>query len=299
MKLDKNKILRNYLNSGKLIRAVGAHDGLSAKLIGEAGFETVWASGLEISTSFGVPDANILTMTQFLSRAAQMNQSTSLPIIADCDTGFGNVNNAIHMAEQYESHGISAVCIEDKQFPKVNSFIKGRQDLADISEFVGKIKAIKNTQKDKNLILISRIEALIAGWGMEEALKRGFSYADAGSDAILIHSKNNTPKEIFEFCDSWNGKIPLVVVPTTYGSVTIDELITHNIKMVIYANQTLRIAHKSMLMILNKLKKANSLDEVNGEISSMEEIFELQKMFDMKLQEKDIEEKLKSMGYIT
>jgi len=88
-------------------------------------------------------------------------------------------------------------------------------------------------------------------------------------------------------------------VPTSYGSVTIDELINHNIKMVIYANQTLRIAHKSMLMILNKLKKANSLDEVNGEISSMEEIFELQKMFDIKSQEKDIEKKLKNMGYIT
>ena len=88
-------------------------------------------------------------------------------------------------------------------------------------------------------------------------------------------------------------------MPTSYGSVTIDELINHNIKMVIYANQTLRIAHKSMLMILNKLKKANSLDEVNGEISSMEEIFELQKMFDIKSQEKDIEKKLKNMGYIT
>jgi phosphoenolpyruvate phosphomutase len=88
-------------------------------------------------------------------------------------------------------------------------------------------------------------------------------------------------------------------VPTSYGSVTIDELINHNIKMVIYANQTLRIAHKSMLILLNKLKKANSLDEVNGEISSMEEIFELQKMFDIKSQEKDIEKKLKNMGYIT
>ena len=91
----------------------------------------------------------------------------------------------------------------------------------------------------------------------------------------------------------------MIVVPTSYGSVTIDELINHNIKMVIYANQTLRIAHRSMLMLLNKLKKANSLDEIDEEITSMEEIFELQKMFDMKSQEKDIEKKLKKMGYIT
>jgi len=124
------------------------------------------------------------------------------------------------------------------------------------------------------------------------------AYQNAGADAILIHSKSNTPDEIFEFCDSWNGKIPLVVVPTTYGSVTVDELIDHKIKMVIYANQTLRIAHKSMSSLLKKLRNAKRLDEVNQEISSMEEIFELQKMFEIHSQEKDIETKLKDMGYI-
>ena len=148
-------------------------------------------------------------------------------------------------------------------------------------------------------MIIARTEALIAGLGIDEALKRSIAYENAGADAILIHSKSKSPKEIFEFCNAWKGKIPLIVVPTSYGSVTIDELINHNIKMVIYANQTLRIAHKSMLMLLNKMKKANNLDEINQEISSMEEIFELQKMFDMKSQEKDIERKLKKMGYIT
>jgi phosphoenolpyruvate phosphomutase len=288
MKLDKNKILRNYLNSGKLIRAVGAHDGLSAKLIGEAGFETVWASGLEISTSFGVPDANILTMTQFLSRAAQMNQSTSLPIIADCDTGFGNVNNAIHMAEQYESHGISAVCIEDKQFPKVNSFIKGRQDLADISEFVGKIKAIKNTQKDKNLILISRIEALIAGWGMEEALKRGFSYADAGSDAILIHSKNKSPEEIKEFIKEFRKKknTPIVLVPTTYIEFNEAEMQKLGVNIVIYANHVLRSRIKSQKEILNVLSKDKKLKNVEKMIAPLKDALQLSGLYEMTENEK-------------
>ncbi len=288
MKLDKNKILRNYLNSGKLIRAVGAHDGLSAKLIGEAGFETVWASGLEISTSFGVPDANILTMTQFLSRATQMNQSTSLPIIADCDTGFGNVNNAIHMAEQYENHGISAVCIEDKQFPKVNSFIKGRQDLADISEFVGKIKAIKNTQKDKNLILISRIEALIAGWGMEEALKRGFSYADAGSDAILIHSKNKSPEEIKEFIKEFRKKknTPIVLVPTTYIEFNETEMQKLGVNIVIYANHVLRSRIKSQKEILNTLSKDRKLKNVEKMIAPLKDALQLSGLYEMTENEK-------------
>ena len=288
MKLDKNKILRNYLNSEKLIRAVGAHDGLSAKLIGEAGFETVWASGLEISTSYSVPDANILTMTQFLSQAAQMNQATSLPIIADCDTGFGNVNNVIHMTEQYESHGISALCIEDKQFPKVNSFIKGRQDLADISEFVGKIKAIKNTQKDKNLVLISRIEALIAGWGMEEALKRGFNYAEAGSDAILIHSKKKSPEEIKEFIKEFRKKknTPIVLVPTTYIEFDEVEMQRLGVSIVIYANHVLRSRIKIQNEILNVLAKDKSLKNVENMIAPLKDALQLSGLYEMTENEK-------------
>ncbi len=288
MKFDKNKILRNYLNSGKLIRSVGAHDGLSAKLIGEAGFEAVWASGLEISTSFGVPDANILTMTQFLSRATQMNQSTSLPIIADCDTGFGNVNNVIHMTEQYENNGISALCIEDKQFPKVNSFIKGRQDLADINDFVGKIKAIKNTQKDKNLILISRIEALIAGWGMEEALKRGFSYADAGSDAILIHSKNKSPDEIKIFIKEFRKKkkTPIVLVPTTYIEFSEAEMEKLGVNIVIYANHVLRSRIKSQKEILSTLAKDKKLKNVEKMIAPLKDALQLSGLYEMTENEK-------------
>tara|TARA_Y100000741_G_C18169879_1_gene524825 strand:- start:72 stop:533 length:462 start_codon:yes stop_codon:yes gene_type:complete len=152
MKLYKKKIfLRDQLKSNKLVRLMGAHDGLSAKLIGEAGFEGVWASGLEISASYGVPDANILTMTQYLAKATEMTDATSIPVVADCDTGYGNVNNVIYMLEQYEKNGIQGICIEDKLFPKVNSFVPGRQDLAGIDEFCGKIRAIKQNQKKKKL----------------------------------------------------------------------------------------------------------------------------------------------------
>ena len=148
-------------------------------------------------------------------------------------------------------------------------------------------------------MIIARREALIAGLGVDEAIKRAKAYENAGADAILIHSKSNTPQEVFEFCDLWKGKIPLVVVPTSYGSVKINDLISHDIKIVIYANQSLRIAHKSMSKLLNKLKNAQSLDDVKEEMSSMEEIFELQKMFDINSQEKDIENKLKKLGYIS
>jgi phosphoenolpyruvate phosphomutase len=285
---NKNKVLRDYLISGKFIRSIGAHDGLSAKLVGEAGFETVWASGLEISTSYGLPDANILTMTQFLSQASQMNQATSIPIIADCDTGFGNVNNVIHMTEQYENHGISGLCIEDKQFPKVNSFIKGRQDLADIDEFVGKIKAVKNTQKDKNLVLISRIEALISGWGMEEALKRGLSYADAGSDAILIHSKKISPQEVKEFIKEFRKvkSTPIVLVPTTYIEFDEKEMIKLGVNIVIYANHVLRSRIKIQKEILTVLSKDKKLKNVENMVAPLEDVLKLSGIYEMVENEK-------------
>ena len=187
--MNKAAKLRELFKSEGVIRAVGAHDGLSAKLVELNGFDGVWASGFEISASHAVPDANILTMTQYLEAASIMNDAVSIPVVADCDTGYGNSNNVMHMVRKYEAAGIAAVTIEDKMFPKVNSYIPGRQEWASIAEFVGKILAAKNAQQTKDFMVIARVEALIAGWGQEEALRRAHAYAEAGADAILIHPK--------------------------------------------------------------------------------------------------------------
>lgn len=189
MRAEKSRILKNLFKKDGVIQIVGAHDGLSAKLVERNGFDGVWASGFEISTSYGVPDANILTMSQFLERACEMNDAVAIPVIADCDTGFGNSNNVIYLVKKYESAGIAAITIEDKKFPKVNSYIPGRQELAPVAEFVGKILAAKNAQRTKDFMVIARVEALIAGVGEKEALKRASAYANAGADAIFIHSK--------------------------------------------------------------------------------------------------------------
>jgi phosphoenolpyruvate phosphomutase len=114
----------------------------------------------------------------------------------------------------------------------------------------------------------------------------------------LIHSKKISPEEIFEFSESWKGNVPLVAIPTTYYSVKVDELINHKIKMVIYANQTLRAVHLSLSRLLQKMSDANSMDEVQDQMSSMEDIFQLQETYDLKSQEKSIEEKLRKLGYI-
>ena len=291
--------LRKKINEKAILKIGGAFDAMSAKLVEINEFDAVWAGSFAISATHAVPDASIMTMTEFLQVAKNMVDSCDIPIIADCDTGFGGPSNVSHLVKQYEQAGVAGISIEDKIFPKQNSLLKnGKQELLSEKEFVAKIIAGKEAKINKNFMIIARTEALIAGLGVDEAIKRATAYENAGADAILIHSKSDTPKEVFEFCNLWKGVVPIIVVPTSYGDVTINELEEHNVKMVIYANQTLRIAHKAMSILLKKLEKANSLNEVDEEISSMEEIFELQKMFEIHSQEKDIEKKLRNMGYI-
>jgi phosphoenolpyruvate phosphomutase len=161
------KKLRARFGQSKIIRVVGAHNPLGARIAERCGFDGVWSSGLEISTSYGVPDAAILTMSEYLDVAERMASAVDIPVIADCDTGFGNSNNVINMVKRFEAAGVAAVSIEDKLFPKVNSFIPGRQELASIAEFVGKIMAAKNAQRGPEFMVIARVEALIAGWGLD------------------------------------------------------------------------------------------------------------------------------------
>ncbi len=229
-----------------------------------------------------LPDANILTMTDFFNAASSMNEAVNIPVIADCDTGFGNSNNVIHLVKKYEAAEIAAVCIEDKLFPKVNSFIPGRQELASTAEFVGKILAAKNAQNDPNFMIMARVEALIAGWGMEEALKRARAYADAGADAILIHSKSESPGEIYEFVDKWNNRAPLVVVPTKYYNTTTEELHKKQISMVIYANHGIRASIRAMSEVFSSVYNTGSTADVEDKIATLDEVFELQGMPQMK-----------------
>jgi len=284
--MSKAKKLREMFNKDGVIRIAGAHDGITAKLVELNDFDGIWASGFEVSTSYAVPDANILTMTQYLQAASVMNDAVSIPVVADCDTGYGNSNNVMYMVKKYEAAGIAAVTIEDKRFPKVNSYIPGRQELASIAEFVGKILAAKNAQVSEDFMVIARVEALIAGWGQEEALRRAHAYVEAGADAILIHSKSSTPGEIVDFVKAWDFSAPLVIVPTAYPMLTLEEIRQLGIKMVIYANQGLRAAIKAINEVFSEINRAGRLDTINDRIVAMNEVFELQGMTQMKEIEK-------------
>ena len=291
--------LRQKFESKSIVKVGGAFDAMSAKLVEIHGFDAVWAGSFAISATHALPDASIMTMTEFLGVTTNMVDACKIPVIADCDTGFGGPTNVSHMVKKYENVGVAAISIEDKIFPKQNSLLEdGKQELLSEKEFVAKIIAAKDARRNPNFMIIARVEALIAGLGMNEAIQRARAYEKAGADAILIHSKKNTPDEIFEFADTWNGKLPLVIVPTSYPTIKLNDLEEHKIKMIIYANQTLRAAHAAMERVLSQISNSESLSNVKEEISSMEDIFHLQKMYELKKQEAMIERDLKKMGYI-
>src|SRR5579859_389593 len=269
--------LRQMLLSEQLEFLMEAHNGLSARIAREAGFAGIWGSGLAISAQFGVRDNNEASWTQVVDMLELMADASDLPILLDGDTGYGNFNNLRRLVRELEQRGIAGVCIEDKQFPKTNSFLNGeRQPLADIAEFAGKIAAGKDTQQDPNFSIVARVEALIAGWGMDEALRRAEAYRLAGADAILIHSKLSKPDEILAFTREWAGRGPLVIVPTKYYSTPTDVFRRAGISMVIWANHLLRAAVSAMQSVAKEIQTNETLVNVEDRVASVNEIFRLQ-----------------------
>src|SRR5512146_3213601 len=188
--------LRRLIDSPQLEFLMEAHNGIAARIVEEAGFKGIWASGLALSAQFGVRDNNEASWSQVVEMLEFMADATTVPIVLDGDTGYGNFNNVRRLVKKLEQRHVAGVCIEDKLFPKTNSFIDGeRQPLADADEFCGKIKAGKDSQEDPDFCVVARVEALIAGWGMAEAIRRAEAYRQAGADAILIHSKLSRPDE--------------------------------------------------------------------------------------------------------
>jgi phosphoenolpyruvate phosphomutase len=269
--------LRQMLQSAELEFLMEAHNGLSARIVREAGFKGIWASGLSISAQFGVRDNNEASWTQVVDMLEFMADASDLPILLDGDTGYGNFNNMRRLVRKLEQRGIAGVCIEDKQFPKTNSFLNGeRQPLADIEEFVGKIAAGKDTQQDPNFSIVARVEALIAGWGMDEALRRAEAYRLAGADAILIHSKLSKPDEIVTFAKEWARRSPLVIVPTRYYSTPTEVFRQAGISTVIWANHLVRAAASAMQSVAKEIFESQTLVNVEDHIVSVNEIFRLQ-----------------------
>ncbi len=275
--MKKTAQFRKLLASPRLEFLCEAHNGLSARIVEEAGFKGIWGSGLSISAQLGVRDSNEASWTQVLDVIEFMTDATTIPILLDGDTGYGNFNNMRRLVHKLEQRGVAAVCIEDKLYPKTNSFLRGTtQPLADIGEFAGKIKAGKDAQADDDFCIIARVEAFIAGWGLTEALRRAEAYRQAGADGILIHSALSVPDEVLAFKKEWGDRLPVVIVPTKYYSTPTDVFRRYGFSIAIWANQVVRAAISGMQRTARAIHEAESLMAVEDSIATVAEVFRLQ-----------------------
>lgn len=268
-------MLRDKIDVHRPALAMAAHNPLAAKLAANAGFDAIWGSGFELSASFAVPDANILSMGTHLEMMRAIGAVQDAPVIADLDTGFGNAVNVAYVVPQYAAAGVAAVVIEDKTFPKDTSLRPGgRQELVPIGEFQGKIAAARAAA---DVLVIARTEAMIAGRGQDEALRRGAAYAEAGADAVLIHSKQDTPDEIVAFCQAWPGPVPLVLVPTSYPQLAFADIAAlGKVGLIICGNHAVRAAVAAMQRTFRRILAEGGIAGVEKEIASVADVFALQ-----------------------
>jgi phosphonopyruvate hydrolase len=279
--------LRALIQSSAPIEAMGCHSPLSALIAQEAGFEAIWASGFELSALYGLPDAGLVTMSEHLEMTRRMIERTQGLVIADLDTGFGNAVNAAHATSAYARAGTAAIIIEDKTFPKMTSLVSelshpGRQELVRIEEYQGKLEAALEARGDSGMMVMARTEALVAGADMAEALRRGGAYAEAGAEALLVHSKG--PRvEIDAFIEAWPGKIPLIVVPTAFPDFSREHARrSSKVGVLIYANHAIRASVAAMREALAAIRKAGAAQAAEAVIAPVSEIFELQDMEGLK-----------------
>ncbi len=269
--------MKQLLVSPDLRFIMEAHNGLSAKIVQEAGFEGIWASGLSMSAALGVRDHNEASWTQILEVVEFMADATDIPVLVDGDTGFGDFNSMRRLVRKLDQRGAAGVCIEDKIFPKTNSLIRGHgQPLANPQEFAGKIKAGKDAAPHDDFCVVARVEALIAGWGMKEALQRAELYRQAGADAILIHSALRNPSEILEFLKEWGNRHPVVIVPTKYYATPTEVFREARVSLVIWANHLMRSALSAMQKTAAQIHREQSLLQVEANVAPLSEVFRLQ-----------------------
>jgi phosphonopyruvate hydrolase len=277
MPLDNPAIarLRAQLDPGRPALAMAAHSPLAAKLAAEAGFDAIWGSGFELSAAYAVPDANILGLDTHLDLMRAIGEVQDAPVVADLDTGYGNAVNVAYLVPRYAAAGVAAVTIEDKTFPKDSSLRPGgRQILVPVEEFQGKIEAARAAGGP---LVVARTEALIAGLGEAEALRRGAAYVEAGADAVLIHSRQKTPDEILAFCRAWPGQAPLVLVPTAYPQLSFAEVAAlGKVGLIICANHAIRAAVAAMRAAFAQILAEGGIAGVETQIATVADIFALQ-----------------------
>ena len=283
-KLVHKRSIGEMIERGKLVRLCGVHNTISASLAEEAGFEGVWLSSFESHAVCRLPDADILTVSDYAYQCDQITDRISVPLVVDGDAGGGSPINTIRMVREYQKNGSSGICIEDNIYPKRCSFYDGDRQIEEPARHAAKIRAICDNRLSDDFFVIARTEALIAGHAVEDAVARCNMYAMAGADAVLVHHKGKELGPVAEFCEQFRAR-PIVVVPTTYNQVTEQELRDLGVSMVIYANYGVRSAVKAMQETFKKIAEGGTLSAGNDCVVPMSEIFRLVGVDDLQANE--------------
>jgi len=283
-------LLRKAIEHRPIVRIIEAHSGLAAMVVENARvseqgkqaaeFDGVWLSSLTDSTLKGKPDIELVDLTSRIVTVNDILECTTKPIIYDGDTG-GMTEHIPFTVRRLERLGVSAIIIEDKTGAKKNSLIDPSQVVHaqdSIENFSNKIKTARAARLTADFMVIARIESLITGAGMDDALNRARAFIDAGADGIMIHSRKSDGVEIFEFCkkyNQWKDIVPLVAVPTNYSSVYEEQLIAAGIHVVIYANQMLRSAYTAMCKACESILRHGRAFEADSEYISSVDLIKL------------------------
>lgn len=296
----KNRIKENFSNTSrvsllkrmievkKMVRIIEAHSPLCGVIIENTIYKKnninyeyngMWSSSLTDSTLLGKPDNQSVDYSTRINGLNQIAAVTTKPIIFDIDNG-GQIEHLKFFIQDLERIGVSAIVMEDKIGLKQNSLFQNQSGVKQdsIEAFCKKIKVAKAATSNKDFLIIPRIESFIVGKNVEDALKRAIAYSKAGSDCIMIHSKEDSPKQIFDFAKKFlktKYALPLVCVPSTYSKTKEKDLIKNGFKVVIYANQLMRASYKAMTIVAKKILIHTRAHEVEKEIMSVKEILHL------------------------
>lgn len=271
----QGRALRELLRNEQVAAIMEAHNGLSARIAARAGFPALWASGFSISSSMGLRDANEASLTQAIDILEWIIDAADVPVLFDGDSGYGNFNSVRMLCRKLSQRGAAGVVLEDKLFPKQNSFRGEVQQLADVPEFCGKLKAAVDSRITPEFQIVARVEALLFGGSLDEALDRAHAYMDAGADAIFLHSKKADASEIFAFCERWQGRAPVVICPTTFPKVPFSAYSGSGVSACICANHNLRASFKAMQSASARIFQEFGLASVEEQVAPMAEIFDL------------------------
>ena len=256
----------------------GASNAMIAKLAENAGFDGVWLSSFEMHAWNRLPDASILNVADYADAISKISDRINIPILVDSDEGGPSAINTIRMAREYSKAGAWGMCIEDNPSPKRCSFYGMKKEMEEIPKMVGKIRAAIEKNNKEGFAVIARTESLIQGHGIDVAMERARAYTDAGCDGFLIHNKNKTPEQVIEFCNRYHKEgltTPLVIVPTTYNQMTVEQMRDCGVSLAIYANYSVRATVSALERMFTEVVNNGTLSAGNQYAVPMTKIFDL------------------------